>query len=250
VSRNTVAVVGIDAATDARRTGIAFATWSPHVTRVAAARPGESADDLVRHATAWVADAGRWLVAIDAPLGWPTPLGERLPSHRAGVPLGAESDELFSRQTDRAIRERIGKTPLEVGADRIARTAVTALDLLGAIAQRVGSPVPLAWGPDFAGPGAAIEVYPAGTLRAMGLRATGYKHDPERRAELAHTLRRDVALPKDAADNEHVLDACLCVLAAADFLAGRAPGPDDAERAAREGWIWVREADPEAPTRA
>jgi predicted RNase H-like nuclease len=223
VSRNTVAVVGIDAATDARRTGIAFATWSPHVTRVAAARPGESADDLARHSAAWVADSQRWLIAIDAPLGWPTPLGQRLPSHRAGAPLGADPDQLFSRHTDRAIRERVGKTPLEVGADRIARTAVAALDLLAAIAKRVGTPIPLAWTADFAGPGAAIEVYPAGTLRAMGLRATGYKNDPERRAELARTLGR--------------------VLAAADFLTGRAPGPDDAERAAREGWIWVRETD-------
>lgn len=242
MSRNTVAVVGIDAATDARRTGIAFATWSPHVTRVAAARPGESADDLVRHTAAWVADARRWLIAIDAPLGWPTPLGQRLPSHRAGAPLGAEPDQLFRRHTDRAIRERVGKTPLEVGADRIARTAVAALDLLSGIARRVGSPIPLAWSPDFPGPGAAIEVYPAGTLRAMGLRATGYKNDPERRAELTRRLGRDVGLPKGVSANEHVLDACLCVLAAADFLTDRCPGPDDAERAAREGWIWVREA--------
>ncbi len=243
MSRHSVAVVGIDAATDARRTGIAFATWSPHVTRVAAARPGESADDLARHTAAWVADAQRWLIAIDAPLGWPAPLGQRLPGHRAGAPLGSDPDQLFSRHTDRAIRQRVGKTPLEVGADRIARTAVAALDLLAAIAHRVGTPIPLAWTPDFSGPAAAIEVYPAGTLQAMGLRATGYKKDQQRRTQLARTLGRQLALPKGVSANEHVLDACLCVLAAADFLAGRAPGPDDAKRAAREGWIWVREAD-------
>ena len=90
MSSHAVAVVGIDAATDARRTGIAFATWSPHVTRVAAARVGESVDDLVRHTAAWVADAQRWLLAIDAPLGWPTDLGSLLPDHRAGAVVGEE----------------------------------------------------------------------------------------------------------------------------------------------------------------
>jgi predicted RNase H-like nuclease len=241
VSGHGVAVVGIDAATDPRRTGIAFATWTPHVTRVAAARPGESTEDLARHTAAWVADATRWLVAIDAPLGWPAPLGDRLPGHRAGVALGADPDALFRRHTDRAIQERVGKTPLEVGADRIARTAVAALELLAAIAGRVRAPLPLAWGPDYPGPGAAIEVYPAATLKAMGVRAAGYKRDAGRRAQLARTLGRHLTLPRGVSANEHVLDACLCVLAAGDFLAGRAPGPEDRVRAEREGWIWVRE---------
>jgi hypothetical protein len=113
--------------------------------------------------------------------------------------------------------------------------------------------VPLAWDPDFPGPCGAIEVYPAGTLKAMGLRAGGYKKDRERRAKLARTLGRHMTLPRGIAANEHVLDACVCVLAAADFLAGRAPGPDDAAdaaRAEREGWIWVRQAEEPATARS
>lgn len=248
MSGTAVAVVGIDAATDARRTGIAFATWTPHGTRIAAARLGEDANDLARTTAAWVADSRRWLIAIDAPLGWPIPLGERLAAHRAGQPVGAGSDALFRRHTDLAVRERIGKTPLEVGADRIARTAVSALNLLAAISKRTGLEVPLTWTPDWPSGGASIEVYPAGTLKAYGLPASSYKgsadKDIERRKQLVRALGRKLTLPKDRRllrEAPDVLDACLCVLAAADFLDGAAPGPDDPGLAEREGWIWVRE---------
>ena len=41
-------------------------------------------------------------------------------------------------------------------------------------------------------------------------------------------------------DNADALDAGLCVLAAVDFLLGRAMKPQDEEMAEKEGWIWVR----------
>ena len=42
-----------------------------------------------------------------------------------------------------------------------------------------------------------------------------------------------------------VLDAAVCVLAGADFLAGRALGPEAmSARIRREGWIWIRRAGP------
>ena len=45
-------------------------------------------------------------------------------------------------------------------------------------------------------------------------------------------------------DNEHVLDAVLCALAATDFVENRVIFPaTDKERdlARKEGWIWVRD---------
>lgn len=36
-----------------------------------------------------------------------------------------------------------------------------------------------------------------------------------------------------------VLDAVVCLLAAADFLAGACPPPEHLDRARKEGWIWV-----------
>ena len=40
--------------------------------------------------------------------------------------------------------------------------------------------------------------------------------------------------------NADVLDSVVCVLAAIDFLEGRAVGPSDASIALHEGWIWAR----------
>jgi len=40
-------------------------------------------------------------------------------------------------------------------------------------------------------------------------------------------------------DNADVLDASVCVLAAEDFIAGRAIPPQDRSTAEREGWIWT-----------
>jgi len=40
--------------------------------------------------------------------------------------------------------------------------------------------------------------------------------------------------------NADVLDAAVCVLAAGDFLLGRAMAPENRSQAEREGWIWVR----------
>ena len=56
-------------------------------------------------------------------------------------------------------------------------------------------------------------------------------------------LREQVRLPEDTTlmvDNADALDAGLCVLAAVDFLLGRAMKPQDEEMAEKEGWIWVR----------
>jgi hypothetical protein len=63
------------------------------------------------------------LDAIDAPLGWPKPLAETLIDHRAGLPIETPANAMFRRTTDLFIQRKLKKTPLDVGADRIARTA-------------------------------------------------------------------------------------------------------------------------------
>jgi hypothetical protein len=44
-------------------------------------------------------------------------------------------------------------------------------------------------------------------------------------------------------NNADVLDACVCVLAARDFLANEAAEPGNPDLAKREGWIWCRRRD-------
>jgi hypothetical protein len=63
---------------------------------------------------------GEALVAIDAPLGWPPPLGASLANHKAGEKLTSDKHESFCRQTDRRVREHIGKKPVDVGALELA----------------------------------------------------------------------------------------------------------------------------------
>ena len=82
------------------------------------------------------------LLAIDTPLGWPVRLGCALTNHRAGEPIAADADRLFRRDTDRFIKLKLGKTPLDVGADQIARTAHTALCLLNGLRQCLDETVP------------------------------------------------------------------------------------------------------------
>jgi hypothetical protein len=208
------------------------------------AQRGSKRDSLISTIRGWLSEGPRTLLALDAPLGWPQAFGSVLMQHRAGEPLGAQANELFRRATDRFIKARLGKQPLDVGADRIARTALAALAMLHEIAQSVGKAIPLAWSPTSRPALSAIEVYPAATRIAHSGRhsARSMSHDDanEHLRVHIHCAERVEAL---CSANEHVRDAAVCVLAASDFLHGEAVAPDDEELARREGWIWVRDPD-------
>ena len=189
----------------------------------------------------------------DPPLrGWPAGLGDSLGSHRAGERIDVAKHSMFRRATDRRLREAAygGHQPLEVGADRIARAAHEALAVLGDLRQRTGLALPLVWEPGFDGIG-VIEVYPAATLRAHGITSRGYKK-PEQRAVRDEIASRCVpvmpTLATRCSQTSDEFDACLCLLAAADFLQFRCdPVPAAlAQTARREGWIWVRSCTAEA----
>lgn len=104
----------------------------------------------------------------------------------------------------------------------------------------------------------AIEVYPAATLRVHGLMKEGYKSRNKEKKEDAREKRESIrdqmmikghvkfannAEKERAVKNDHVLDAVVCCLAAADYLSGSVVGPSEDEKklATKEGWIWVAE---------
>jgi len=137
--------------------------------------------------------------------------------------------------------------PLDVGADRIARTAHTALRLLGGLRKATGQATPLAWTPEEAATGtAAIEVYPAATLTAHGLRPSSHKQRSQvtERDEILRGLASELVISTELhaslRESADALDAAVCVLAAQDFLAGHAMPATDRATAEREGWTWVR----------
>lgn len=243
-------VIGVDCATQDAKVGLALGVVEHGQLEVECARRCAKGETAVKVVAGWLrAPAGRTLLALDAPLGWPAPLARQLLHHRAGAGIATPPNDLFRRETDRSVRRRIGKTPLDVGADRIARTAHAALRLLGDLRSSLELSIPLAWNADFSPPCAAIEVYPAATLVSHGFPAAGYKGAGDEAVRLAiieglrtlATLPSDVAGMKNSAD---ALDAVVCLLAATDFLVGRAVPPVDRELAEQEGWIWVRDPGP------
>ena len=260
----SVRVIGIDCATDPRKVGLAWGDYSTvapgqGIVAVAGVRTGSPQrrdsgwTEIVEAVTQCARDSGPVLLALDAPLGWPEAMGASLFEHSAGAPLTTEPDYMFQRQTDRLLTEELGKKPLEVGANLIARTAHSALLRLNQIREKLGNPMPLAWDRAHIVASQVIEVYPAATLLAHGLSDAGYKGSKKKHcrqrgrlvAQLAKNDRLsgisgDVSIQMEATD--HALDAVVCCLAGADFLCGDVirPEPDHLPAAEKEGWIWVK----------
>lgn len=245
-----VTIIGIDCATENIKVGLALASMDDSRPKVLEAKTGhglKSIDELASSIANWIPKTGPTLLALDAPLGWPTRLGETLVHHSAGMPLGAEADQLFSRYTDHFVHTMIDKKPLEVGANLIARAAHATLALLPAISTQSKQPVKLAWIPSIQPGISAIEVYPAATLKAHTLPSEKYKNRKkvlENGQEILVGLGERLVLPEDTSllmSDADALDAVVCVLAAADFLSGKTLAPPDKKLAQKEGWIWVRD---------
>jgi hypothetical protein len=238
-------IVGIDCSTDDKAVAVAIgsATTTGADVRnvvVCGGDVGKAADVVFRQ----LRPGAVTLLAIDAPLGWPSALGRALVAHRAGMVIEQESNQLFRRTTDRTVKSVIGQQPLDVGADRIARTARWALRLLADVGALRGAPIPLAWSLADVTEVAAVEVYPAATMKARGIVAKGYKKPAQRpaRENLLAELRGHLTFPSDVSrflNCADAMDAAVCVLAGADFLNGRCLEPTDFTLAMQEGWIWV-----------
>jgi predicted nuclease with RNAse H fold len=255
VARARTRIIGVDYSTDDCKVGVALAASDDDGLRlqdVTIGGRGRSPRSIVQE---WLTDSeDAVLIAIDAPLGWPRPLSTSLESHSAGSAIDTPADDMFRRATDMFIKDKI-KTPLDVGADKIARTAHAALRLLGELRDALGVAIPLAWNPADVTDHAVIEVYPASTLIAHGIPPSGHKpsrfslpsykkkEKVQQRREIVEALRKRMTIPERDAENlwsnDDMLDAAVCALAAQDFITGRAAAPPDRCRAEREGWIWT-----------
>jgi hypothetical protein len=180
-----VRLVGLDCATDDAKIGVAFGVFENGQLSIVRALQCTRQRSARATVSTWIKESeGPVLLAIDAPLGWPMPLARALAEHRAGESIDTAPNDMFRRATDRFIQEKVGKTPLDVGADRIARTAHAALRILGELRRDLNVSIPLAWDSESMAPVAAIEVYPAATLLGHGLQASGYKQARSRSARI------------------------------------------------------------------
>ena len=230
--------LGVDLASDPRRTGPCLLEWLAGRARLVELDVG--ADDervLAAHRAADV-------TGIDSPFGWPAPFVGFLCSATRLLPEAAESwdpavrDGLRYRATDRAVRDAVGRWPLSVSSDLIGVVAMRCVGLL--IRMGVTSR---------AGADGVFEVYPAAALARWSLANRGYggvRARPRREVLLRALIRRapwldlgtkaQRALLVDSADALDALIAALNTRAAA--LGHTEPPPHELRReAAREGWI-------------
>jgi predicted RNase H-like nuclease len=242
-------IIGIDCATLASKTGLTLAEYLNGRLEVQECMIGNARIPIAQQVAHWLKPASTALLALDSPLGWPALLGKTLFDHNAGLPIHEKANELFRRHTDEVVKATLGKSPLEVGADMIARTAITAPSLLAELGSLIGKNIALTWEPGFDDGIRAIEVYPAGTLRAyqrIGFVVNSGNVDQDEQSLIAK-MRKNGRIQFNrgkSIDNEHVLDSVLCALAATDFVEkkGIFPGTDaERELARKEGWIWVRD---------
>lgn len=243
--QGNVKVIGMDCATDTKKVGLAMGAYSNHGIALLETKIGSDGNSIAEIIKNWIQQDDKVIFAIDAPLGWPENLGNSLYHHFAGQKLSVESNLMFRRETDRFIKIALGKQPLDVGADRIARTAHAALRIIGEVQLAINNKVEMAWNPDKLNQISVLEVYPAATLQCYGIRSGGYKEKGQnaQRDEILNGLRKVMDIRCDSIQmrqNADVLDGVVCLLAAKDFLNGDVYFPSDIDKAKKEGWIWVK----------
>lgn len=239
-------IIGIDCASKAENTAVAIGTYQNASLWLSEVYMGNKKQNIADFVYAKVSCPSDVLIAIDAPLGWSEPMGRLLALHQAGGPIVEDQDRFFRRLTDTFIHQKTGKLPLEVGADRIARAAYSALKIIGELRSK-GLCLPMCWEAGKQDTNGIIEVYPSATLKAYQTIASGYKGDlPEEKAKRKQIIQ-DLAsyIPNvgnllHADSRADMLDAVVCLLAAKDFLEGTVYLPENITIAKKEGWIWVR----------
>jgi hypothetical protein len=137
-------LIGVDCAAQPNKTGLVRALPEGDTLTVLEARCGSKREPPAKVIAGWIREADRVLIALDAPLGWPAPLGLALVDHVAGGPLPSAAHAMFRRLTDDVIYERLGKRSLDIGADKIARASYSALKLLEELHEALGFQIPLA----------------------------------------------------------------------------------------------------------
>jgi hypothetical protein len=234
VPNGTLRVVGVDLASQPKKSSLCVVEWDDRPRVVELIRPAFD-DVIVVHAEA--ADA----TGLDCPFGWPTPFVDTVRRHHDGESIAgvdATPRDLRLRTTDQWIRaNHVPRDPLSVSTDRLGIVALRGIGIL----ERIAGP-----GADRSGDAGIYETYPGGSLATWGLRSTGYKDDAGTDArrgivdalaghiDLAGTADRLVASDDD-------LDAVItAVVAGLAFMGLTTSAPPEHRAVARvEGWIHV-----------
>ncbi|MTK06667.1 MAG: DUF429 domain-containing protein [Hungatella sp.] len=116
--QDIIKIIGVDCSAEV---GLAMGEYHNSGISLFETKFGSDGNSIAEIIVDWIQTDDKVVLAIDAPLGWPEDLGNSLSSHLVGQTLSVESNLLFRRETERFIKKTLGKQPLDVGADRIAR---------------------------------------------------------------------------------------------------------------------------------
>lgn len=234
--------LGIDLATQAKRTGLCSIEWEEGEARVQELSLGWQDASLLQQ----IALADK--TGVDAPLGWPARFVSAVSAHQGEAPFWSltESGEeqrkaLALRITDKKVQEITGKRPLSASTDLISMVAFRlarieqGLRYKGTFFSRDGS-------------GAICEVYPGAALLQWGISPKGYKgkEGQECRKEIIGKIAKELpSLSITKAEkammeqSDDLLDAFIASLSARAAATGRTAVPEEADLGAaqKEGWI-------------
>ncbi len=244
-AENNLLTLGIDLASQPKKTAGCLIAWSAHDANVSTFELGLTDDDIL-----FLAERAE-VVAIDAPFGWPQPfidfVSESPATREASVWDPSSRDRLCFRRTDLHVRRLLGRPPLSVSSDKIA---VTAMRCTGLLAQ-LGAD-------DHSGAGRVVEVYPAVALHMWGFASRRYKtgtaalrHQEGNLAELVRAvtaacpwLRQSNETLQLCSRNDDAFDALIAALVGRALALGLTipPPGEDAALARTEGWIAVPHA--------
>jgi len=138
-----IEIIGIDCATNHKKVGFALGNFSGRTAKIKKVTVGSNENSIIEVISGWMNENRPIILALDAPLGWPANLSKYLINHQAADPIYADPNLIFRRLTDRIVKREVGKQPLDVGADRIARSAYSALNLIHELRNKTGLTIPL-----------------------------------------------------------------------------------------------------------
>jgi predicted nuclease with RNAse H fold len=235
---------GIDLAAEPKGTALALIEFSNNKAKLNYLQQG--LDDNTLIANTHNADK----VGIDCPFGWPIQFAQFVNNHqnlanKEVIDGGMDfRRELSFRETDREIKRLTGRWPLSVSTDRLGLTAIRCAGLLSKY-QAKGIEI------DRAGSKLLVEVYPGATLRNWNFDTTGYRINPEARAELLHQLEAHAPWLEISEFRTQMIESADCFDAVIAALAARAvylghynkPTKEQIESAWVEGWICLPNAE-------
>ena len=232
-----VITLGVDLASQPKRTGTCLIRWGSTSARVESLSTGATDSDLL----GLFGRAEK--IGIDAPFGWPVPFTRAIHDYSTSMVWpSVEVSQLRFRRTEQVVKGRLDRWPLSVSSDRIAMTAMRAARLLSATAA-TGEAI------DRSGGGRFVETYPAAALSIWGFPSRGYKgtKGKEVRAQLVRdfaektsswlTLTKEDRSQCRASDD--VFDALVAALVARAAAIDRCESIPSEDRglATKEGWI-------------